>query len=93
MPTLEKIKSIRVVHDSPVDLYFQIRSGIQELIREGRLRPGDKLPTVREIAALHRVSLVTANRALRFKQTAVSIRRSPGEASPRLCPSYPEISQ
>lgn len=34
----------------PAPLYQQIARGLEQAIREGRLQPGDKLPTVRELS-------------------------------------------
>jgi GntR family transcriptional regulator len=49
---------------SPVPLYRQISGEIRRLIAVGVLKPGDRLPTVRELAARIRVNRNTAARAI-----------------------------
>lgn len=49
---------------SPVPLYRQIVDRIRRKIVLGALRPGDKLPTVRELAVQARVNRNTAARAV-----------------------------
>ncbi len=49
---------------SPVPLYKQICEQFRRLIALGALRPGDKLPAVRELAARTRVNRNTAARAI-----------------------------
>ena len=49
--------------ESPLPAYLQIRDRIVTLIRNGTLRPGDRLPPTRELAAtagVHRSSVVRA---------------------------------
>jgi GntR family transcriptional regulator len=42
---------IRIVLDSPTPVYRQIVDALRSLCVDGRLSPGAKLPTVRELAA------------------------------------------
>lgn len=44
-------------------LYEQLADGIAQLIRDGDLPPGTRLPALRELAKLHQVALVTASQA------------------------------
>jgi GntR family transcriptional regulator len=49
---------------SPVPLYMQIVEQVRRRIVLGALRPGDRLPTVRELAVRTRVNRNTAARAI-----------------------------
>jgi DNA-binding LacI/PurR family transcriptional regulator len=49
----------------PVPLYYQVRVAIQKEILEGRLRPGDMLPSEQVLCAQYKVSSITMRRALR----------------------------
>jgi GntR family transcriptional regulator len=49
---------------SPVPLYLQMVEQVRNLIAIGALRPGDRLPPVRELAARARVNRNTAARAV-----------------------------
>jgi GntR family transcriptional regulator len=51
--------------DSPVPIGDQILTGIRRLIAAGRLKPGDELPPVRQLAADLGVNLNTVARAYR----------------------------
>jgi GntR family transcriptional regulator len=50
---------------SNVPIYVQITHGIQHKIATGDLKPGDQLPTVRQVAADLRVNFNTVARAYR----------------------------
>ncbi|MHC4223873.1 MAG: GntR family transcriptional regulator, partial [Planctomycetota bacterium] len=39
----------------------KIAAGVERAVREGRLRPGDRLPTVRELAESLRISPPTVS--------------------------------
>jgi DNA-binding LacI/PurR family transcriptional regulator len=49
----------------PVPLYYRVRVAIQKDILEGRLRPGDMLPSEKALCAHYEVSSITMRRALR----------------------------
>ena len=49
--------------ESSVPIYVQIEDTIHSLIAAGQLRPGEQLPTIRELAADIRVNLNTVARA------------------------------
>ena len=49
----------------PVPLYYQVRVAIQKEILEGRLQPGEMLPSERALCAQYGVSSITVRRALR----------------------------
>ena len=56
---------IAVNEEDPRPIYQQIASQIKEQIRTGDLRPGEELPSVRELAASLLVNLHTVHRAYR----------------------------
>ena len=49
---------------SPVPIYLQIVDQVRRLIALGALRPGDRLPAVRDLAAMIRINRNTAARAI-----------------------------
>ena len=49
--------------ESSVPIYIQIEDTIHSLIAAGQIRPGEQLPTIRELAADIRVNLNTVARA------------------------------
>ncbi|MDG9677767.1 tyrosine-type recombinase/integrase [Micromonospora sp. DH14] len=61
MPPRPAAPTQRTVEGSP---YQRIAADLRAQITAGRLRPGDQLPAVSELAATHRVSVGTAHRAL-----------------------------
>lgn len=54
---------IKVDDNDPRPIYAQIVSDVKDQIRQGMLRPGDELPSVREMADLLKVNLHTVHRA------------------------------
>jgi len=52
----------------PRALFLRVVEDVEAQVREGRLRPGQRLPSAREMADLHHVSAMTAQRALRELQ-------------------------
>jgi GntR family transcriptional regulator len=46
-------------------LYLTIADKITDDIRTGRLKPGDELPSTKQLAAQYRVSIGTAYRAIK----------------------------
>jgi GntR family transcriptional regulator len=51
-----KTMQIRVDYESGVPLYAQIIERIKHLVAAGRLKPGDQLPTIRQLAVDLRVN-------------------------------------
>jgi GntR family transcriptional regulator len=51
--------------ESKVPIYIQVEEQIRSLIAAGQLRPGDQLPTIRELAADLRVNYNTIARIYR----------------------------
>ncbi len=54
---------IQIEPGSPVPIYLQIIQGIKHQVATGALRPGEQLPTVRELAATLRINPNTVARA------------------------------
>jgi GntR family transcriptional regulator len=73
---------------SAIPAYQQIQARICKVIEAGELRPGDAVPSERELARVHGVSLMTARHALASleKQGTVERRRSVGTfvAAPKI---------
>lgn len=80
----------RLLHVNPAlpePIYRQIAEQLRRLVSAGQLRPGDALPSVREVAAAHAINPMTVSRAysqlesegvlerLRGKGMAVAARR------------------
>jgi GntR family transcriptional regulator len=55
-----------VAKRSPVPLYYQLAELIRERVRSGTLRPGDQLPSERELAEQVGISRMTARQALAY---------------------------
>lgn len=54
----------KVSKNSPVPLYYQLKEIIQELIENDILKPGDPIPTERELSELHGISRVTVRKSI-----------------------------
>ncbi len=54
---------LQIDSESKVPIYVQIEEQIRALIAAGQLRPGERLPTIRELAAELRVNYNTVARA------------------------------
>ena len=50
---------------SPIPLYEQIASGLKAAVARGELRPGDPLPSVRQLAGRARINPATVTQAYR----------------------------
>lgn len=57
---------IRIDFRSPTAIYNQIVAQVQNRVLSGQLKPGDQLPTVRQLAAELRVNFNTVARAYRI---------------------------
>jgi GntR family transcriptional regulator len=49
---------------APIPLYYQIRSRLLEMIENGQLQPGDRVPSERELTETYGVSRMTARQAV-----------------------------
>src|SRR3546814_6392271 len=61
--------------------YAAIKQSIHDAIREGRLKPGDRVPSEADLVGQFDVSRMTANRALRELQSAGILVRRAGSGS------------
>ena len=52
-----------VLHDNGIPIYVQLREQLAALIGRGLLKPGGRLPTMREMAVALRIDLNTVQRA------------------------------
>jgi len=81
---------IRVNPGSPEPIYAQIASAIRREITAGRVRPGERLPGARELAAVLGVNLHTVLRGYQElrDEGVVELRRGRGamvtDAAPRI---------
>jgi GntR family transcriptional regulator len=66
---------------SPVPLYRQISEQLRRLIAIGALKQGDRLPTVRELAARVRVNRNTAARAIQRLENEGLVRTRVGQGT------------
>jgi GntR family transcriptional regulator len=68
------------LHDNGVPVYVQIRDQMLQAIGAGKLRPGEQMPTMRQVAVALKVDLNTVRHAYAdLEQTgAIVIRRARG---------------
>ena len=73
-----KVREIKISEASGVPFYRQIVDQISQLVRSGQLAPGEKLPSVRDLAGELLVSLITTRRAYADLENAGLILRRQG---------------
>ena len=73
--------SLELSDASGVPFYRQIVDQLAELIRSGRLAPGARLPSVRDLAAQLMVSLITTRRSYADLEAAGLIVRRQGQGT------------
>jgi len=54
----------KIVKNSPVPLYYQIKQILQEMIDNEELKPNEPIPTERELCEIHGISRMTAREAI-----------------------------
>ena len=64
-----------------VPIYVQLRDQILRALGEGRLRPGDQMPTMRQVAVTLKIDLNTARRAYDELEGMGAIRLERGRGS------------
>ena len=72
---------IEINPSSPVPLYQQIVEQIRRLVALGALKPGDRLPSVRELAVRTRVNRNTAARAIQQLEIDGVVRTRVGQGT------------
>lgn len=65
----------------PVPLYLQLAAALRRGVALGALRPGDQVPTVRELAVLARVNRNTAARAIQHLEAEGIVRTRVGQGT------------
>ncbi|PWI08906.1 GntR family transcriptional regulator [Streptomyces sp. NWU339] len=80
-------RSIRVDHASPVPPYEQVRAQLADLISVGRLRQGDRLPSVRQLASDLGLANNTVVRAYRELESAGLVRTRRGSGTQVIAPT------
>ena len=78
---------------SGIPIYLQVVNRIKEMITDGRLRPGDQLPTVRALALEMRVNFNTVARSYRILDEAGIISTQQGRGTYILDEPPPEVSE
>ena len=66
---------------SPIPLYLQLVEQVRRLVALGALRPGDQLPTVRELAVRTRVNRNTVGRAIQNLERDGVVRTRVGQGT------------
>lgn len=66
---------------SSIPIYAQLVSQVKHAVAAGILRPGDTLPSLREVAAHLRINPMTVAKAYRDLETAGIITTEPGRGS------------
>src|SRR5579863_8518528 len=80
LPSFEKSRGRRIPVKSPTPIpaYQRIQGKLRESIDAGNLKPGDAVPSERELAKIHNVSLMTARHALAFLEQEGLVERRRG---------------
>lgn len=70
------LAGLRVDHDAPVPVYYQLQEAVRDRLAGGLLAAGTRLPTEREVAQALGVSRMTVRRALaRLEREGLLVRR------------------
>lgn len=80
-PGTEGAMSLDIDPSSSVPIYQQVVDGIRRLIAIGALRPGDRVPTVRDLAVQLRVNRNTAARAIQDLEARGVVRTRVGQGT------------
>jgi GntR family transcriptional regulator len=78
---------------SGIPIYLQVVDRIKEMIADGRLKPGEQLPTVRALALEMRVNFNTVARAYRILDEAGIISTQQGRGTYILDVPPPEVAE
>ena len=65
----------------PIPLYLQLAAAVRRAIALGALRPGDRVPTVRDLAVRARVNRNTAARAIQHLENEGIVRTRVGQGT------------
>jgi hypothetical protein len=72
--------------------YENIAASLRDDIRAGRLKPGDQLPTVAELALTHTVAVGTAHRAMAFLKDECLIEVTRGRRATVAAEPFPAVA-
>ena len=64
---------------APEPIYRQIAGQVQRMIAGGQLKPGDALPSVREVAGFHAINPMTVSRAYSLLEAEGALERLRGK--------------
>ncbi|OAA83067.1 HTH-type transcriptional repressor YvoA [Clostridium ljungdahlii] len=71
----------KVSKDNPLPLHYQIKEILQEMIENEELKPGDAIPTERELCEVQGVSRMTVNKAIMSLVNEGAIYRKQGKGT------------
>jgi GntR family transcriptional regulator len=91
--TREAIMNITLDFRSDIPIYIQIVEQVRQQIADGRLKPGDQLPTVRSLASDLRINFNTVSRAYRLLDEAGVISTQQGRGTYILDMPPPEVAE
>ena len=78
---------------SDIPIYIQIVEQVRQQVVDGRLKPGDQLPTVRALASDLRINFNTVSRAYRLLDEAGIISTQQGRGTYILEMPPPEVAE
>ena len=61
---MNRYKQFKILRESPLPLYVQLKEIIKQQIAEGILKEGDSLPSERELCKIYNISHITVRQAL-----------------------------
>lgn len=70
---------------SGVPIYRQLMDQVRRMIASGRLRPGDELPSVRQLSLAHTVNTMTVSKAYSLLEAEGLLQRQRGKAMTVAC--------
>jgi GntR family transcriptional regulator len=71
----------KVLKSNPLPLYYQLKEILMELIDNEELKPGDAIPTERELCEIHGISRMTARKAIVDLATEGVVYREQGKGT------------
>src|SRR5438045_9491213 len=77
IPTSSARQALSPAQTAPDHLYEQVAERISRLIREGTLRPGERVPSIRKLCLQQAVSMSTALQAYRLLESRGLIEARP----------------
>jgi GntR family transcriptional regulator len=80
---------------SPVPLYYQLRQALETMIHEGKYKPGEFLPSEKDLCRMFRVSRITVRRAVLDMIEDGLLCRSHPRGRPQVSPTrvYQELTR